>query len=99
MKLDKKHFIIFFIIFELMQIMDLLLTYYALMIPGNHELNPLYSQSWFILIKLTVPAVVTVTLYYVQYFRAQAVLIMCLNVSIYLIILINNIFWLGAWIL
>ena len=93
--MNKKYFILFFIVFELMQIADLILTYYGLKIPGNQELNPFYSRAWFIPLKLFIPLMITVLLYYVQYFRIQARLIMGLNILIYAGILGNNIIMLG----
>jgi hypothetical protein len=45
--------ILFGILFTILQISDLTITYFALQNPQNKELNPLYNQEWFIPFKLT----------------------------------------------
>ncbi len=45
--------ILFGILFTILQITDLTITYFALQNPQNKELNPLYSKEWFIPFKLT----------------------------------------------
>jgi|GEM_PF-1109473 len=45
--------ILFGILFTILQISDLTITYFALQNPQNQELNPLYNQEWFIPFKLT----------------------------------------------
>ena len=91
-----KHFILFFIVFELMQIMDLVLTFHALKIPGNFEVNPLYHEPIFIPLKLTIPLFVTGIMYCVRFFNKGARFIMGANIIIYSFIIINNIIMLGA---
>ncbi len=46
--------ILFGILFTILQISDLTITYFALQNPQNQELNPLYNKEWFIPFKLTV---------------------------------------------
>jgi len=48
-----KFIIIFGAIFTILQISDIILTQHALKNPEIRELNPLYSQDWFVPIKLT----------------------------------------------
>lgn len=40
--------ILFGILFTILQISDLTITYFALQNPQNKELNPLYNQEWFV---------------------------------------------------
>ncbi|KPQ41911.1 MAG: hypothetical protein MPEBLZ_03526 [Candidatus Methanoperedens nitroreducens] len=46
--------ILFGILFTILQISDLTITYFALQNPQNKELNPLYNQEWFVPFKLTI---------------------------------------------
>lgn len=48
-----KFIIVFGILFTILQISDLSITNQALKNPENRELNPLYSQEWFVPFKLT----------------------------------------------
>jgi Domain of unknown function (DUF5658) len=61
--MNKKYYIYFFIAFEIMQIMDLILTQRGLLLSGNRELNPLYSNPLFMPFKLIMPLVITIILY------------------------------------
>ncbi len=57
-----KFIILFGIIFTLLQISDLVLTHYALKNPEIKELNPYYSQDWFIPVKLTMVFLIMYTM-------------------------------------
>ena len=58
-----KYIISFGLIFTILQVSDLVLTRYALKSPGIRELNPLYSQDWFIPVKLMIVFLVMFTMY------------------------------------
>lgn len=56
-------FIIFFgVIFSLLQISDLMLTYYALKNPDIKEVNPFYGQDWFVPLKMTMVFLIMYTM-------------------------------------
>jgi hypothetical protein len=93
--MNKKYYLYFFIVFESMQIIDLILTHFALMNPLIQELNPFYNEVWFISLKLLIPILITLCMYYINYFKIHEKMIMRLNLIIYSGIIINNIIMLS----
>lgn len=91
--MKKEHYIYFCILFFTMQVIDLILTHYALRIDGISEANPLYFYWWFIPVKLSIPIFITVILYYIESFKKNAKMCMSINIAIYSFIILNNSYW------
>lgn len=91
MNATKKEMFIFFIVFESMQVMDLVITRIALLNPLNSELNPFYHEVWFISIKLLLPLIFTLILYYFDTIKPYAEIFFAVCLIMYILILINNI--------
>jgi hypothetical protein len=92
----KIYFLIFFIVFEITQYLDLFFTRLALRNLMNHELNPLYTHDSFIAIKLLMPVFITVCflIYHYKYNKHYDLLIthaMKFIIGMYCFVIINNI--------
>lgn len=89
-------FIIFFgILFTILQISDLTITHQALKNPEIKELNPLYSQEWFVPFKLTMVLIIMMFMYRIpDQNRRLAIGTMVGMLYIYVFININNLYFL-----
>lgn len=50
--------LLFGVLFSILQVTDLTITYFALQNPQNQELNPFYNEEWFIPFKLTMVLII-----------------------------------------
>lgn len=50
--------LLFGVLFTILQVTDLTITYFALQNPQNKELNPFYNEEWFIPFKLTMVLII-----------------------------------------
>ncbi len=90
-----KFVIMFGILFTILQISDLTITHHALKNPENSELNPLYSQEWFVPFKLTVVLMIMTVMYRIpDANRKLAKAAMIGMVYMYIFININNLYYL-----
>jgi hypothetical protein len=89
-----RYFVLFFVVFETMQILDLVLTQHALLNSSYSELNPLYKYDWFIVSKLFMPVFITTCFYIYEHNKKGMYIIPTMKVmlTIYLFILLNNSF-------
>ena len=87
--------ILFGILFTILQISDLAITHFALQNPQNKELNPLYSQEWFIPFKLTMVLLIMSVMHRIPApSRRMAKGAMIGMIYMYLFINFNNLYFL-----
>jgi hypothetical protein len=84
----------FGILFTILQVSDLTVTYHALVNPENKELNPFYDQFWFVPFKLTMVFLIMAVMYRIpapnQRFAKTAMVGM---IFMYVFININNLYF------
>lgn len=90
-----KFIIIFGAIFTILQILDLILTQYALKNPEIKELNPLYGQDWFVPLKLTMVLIIMYTMSHIpENSHRLAKNAMAGMIFMYVFINMNNLYFL-----
>jgi len=87
--------ILFGILFTILQISDLTITYFALQNPQNQELNPLYDEEWFVPFKLTMVFLIMLVMHRIPASnRRIAKGVMLGLIYMYLFINFNNLYFL-----
>ena len=87
--------ILFGILFTILQISDLTITYFALQNPQNKELNPLYNEEWFVPFKLTMVLLIMSVMHRIPApNRRLAKVAMIGMIYMYIFINFNNIYFL-----
>jgi hypothetical protein len=89
-----KYVLLFGIVFTILQIFDLTLTQHGLKNPQIRELNPLYTQDWFVPFKLTMVLLIMGTMYR-QPDRNQGIAKKAMSgiIVMYLLINLNNLYF------
>ncbi len=85
--------ILFGILFSILQISDLAITYYALQNPHVKEINPFYDEEWFIPFKLTAVFLIMAVMYRIpSSSRRLAKKAMLGIIYMYMFINLNNLY-------
>ncbi|MDP3104678.1 MAG: DUF5658 family protein [Candidatus Methanoperedens sp.] len=89
--------VLFGAIFTILQISDLMLTHQGLKNPEVKELNPFYSQEWFIPVKLTMVLLIMYTMSHMpENSHRLAKNTMAMMIFMYVFINLNNLYFLLA---